>query len=125
MDKNKFIVQETFAMEHDQDTLLPKLDFLLKTTKQTLKNVKGLVLLVSSSSLTQVKLATAMINTLGWQLAVPVVGDYDYQGELSLDLEKILKKISSVKKFKALSAIYSRPAEITISKKQNKFQIVK
>ncbi len=122
---NKIFYRHLFALQFDQDQVLTKLAFLLKKNKLKISQIKSLALLLQDASLTQVKVMTAMINALAWQNEAKVYADYSFVGEVSDFLDKILKKISKIKKFKPLKVVYSRAPEITISQKKHKFQLVK
>ena len=66
-----------------------------------------------------------MANTLAWQFAWPIVADYYFKEASDKVLAKQIKKISTIKKFKAISPQYQRQAEITISQKKFKYTINK
>ncbi len=110
-----------FVMNKGEDSTLLQLDNLFKKNKLGFKDIKGLALTVKEASLTQVKIFTAIINTIGWQFNLPVTAQY-YQ---ELSIAKILKDLAKQKKFKALIAKYKNKAEITISKKPKRYSLVK
>ncbi|MFA5127270.1 MAG: hypothetical protein WC465_04730 [Patescibacteria group bacterium] len=121
--QDKIVAQVNFILSTDQDKLLFTLDKLLKKNKISLAKVKGLFLLVHETSLTQIKLFTATINTLAWYHSLPVMADWHYLGKIEDDLKKITASFKKVKKFKPLVVTYQRPPDITISKKRPKFTI--
>lgn len=125
VDKKKVLAQADFILQPDQDTLLPELDYLLFKAEKKLQQIRGIVLSVTDSSLTQIKIATAVINTLAWQLDIPVVGDFSSPVQLKMNLDFLLVKLSKQKKFRSLKAVYQRPVKITLSKKKSKFVIKK
>ena len=100
-------------------------DNLLQSLPVNVKDITGLILYVQEASLTQVKVFTAVINTLAWNFNIPVVGEYFNSQKLEKNLTKLLTKLSKEKKFKPLVVKYKKPAEITISKKQPKYSIIK
>lgn len=110
-----------FVMARGQDNILSHLDKFFKNNKLRLKEIKGIALVVAEASLTQVKIFTVIINTMGWQLNVPVMAEYYNK----VNLETILKKLSRVKKFKALKIEYKRKPDISLSKKKIKYKLVK
>ncbi len=122
---NKIFYRHLFALQFDQDQVLTKLAFLLKKNKLKISQIKSLALLLQDASLTQVKVMTAMINALAWQNEAKVYADYSFGGEVNDLLDKILKKIGKIKKFKPLKVVYNQAPEITISQKKHKFQLVK
>lgn len=113
--------QLDFAMVPAEDNILAELDKL----KVNFDSIKGIGLIINDASLTQVKIFTATINTLGWQFDVPVVGEFYVKQTIDKILPKLVKKIEDTKKFKALEVKYKHKADITISKKQAKYKIGK
>ncbi len=83
------------------------------------------VLLVKEASLTQVKLAAAIINTLAWLESKPIVGEFFYHLTEAEVLSQQFAKILKTKDFTPLKVDYLRPVDITISKKVNKFKLTK
>lgn len=108
-----------------QDNSLVELDKLLKQAKIKLSDIKGLALVVKDSSLTQLRILTTVINTLGWQLNVPVAAKFYYQGNFVKLLPKLLNDISQTKKFAVINIKYQHQPDITISKKVAKYKISK
>ena len=126
IDKNKatWILDDqghSFAMEPGRDNILAELDKL----KVDWKKISGLVLVVKEASLTQVKIFTAIINTLAWQFDLPVVGEFYYQEKFEQVLQLLQKKLSTQTKFEPLRVEYQHNPDITISQKQPKFIITK
>ena len=114
-----------FSMGVGEDKTLASLDEVLAKNKIKLKDIKGAILVVREASLTQVKLYTATINTLGWQHAWPVVGKYYFTEDFKDLLLKLLKQLAAKSKFEQLEVDYRRKPDITISKKQPKYKISK
>lgn len=117
--------QHDFAMPVGEDNSLIELDKFLKTAKVELKDIKGLALAVKESGLTQLRVLTTVINTLGWQLQVPLTAKYYYKGDFAKLLPKLLKDLAKQKKFRAVSIEYQRKPDITISKKKAKYSLTK
>ncbi len=111
--------QLDFDMKTSEDNILAKLDKL----KIDLQTATGLGLVINDASLTQVKIFTAIINTLGWQFDIPVAGEFYTDKKIADVLPGIIKKIDDAKKFMPLEVKYQHKADITISKKQPKYKI--
>jgi hypothetical protein len=114
-----------FDLEFGKDSLFEGLDTFLVKNKLELKSFSGLILAVEDPSLTQVKVATTMVNTLAWYFKWPVVGEYYFSGHLEDVLVKLSKDVSKLKKFTPLKVKYQRQPDITISKKRPNFRIKK
>jgi len=124
--KNKQIIfSHDFKISRGEDKSLLELNKLLKDNKLKLENFSGFILLVKDASMTQVKIFTTTVNTLAWQFNWPILAEYYFKEESNKVLDKLLNKLSKVKKFKAVSPKYSRQAEITKSKKKVNYTIVK
>ncbi len=121
----KIIYRLAFKLDFDKDQILSKLFVLLKKNKLSISKIKAFILLFQEGSLTQIKVSTATINALAWCSGAKVYADYNFRGELSDSLVKILSKLDKIKKFKALRVVYARKPEITISQKKHKFTIMK
>ena len=115
--------QCAFDMQAGQENILTEFDDCLHQENIELRNITGFGLAIKQASLTQVKVQVTIINTLGWQLQVPVVADFFYQGDLKI--EDLVNKIEKQKDFKAIKPEYQREAEVTVSKKTPKFTIAK
>lgn len=113
--------QLDFDMVPADDNILAKLDEL----KVDLADMKGIGLVINEATLTQVKIFTAIINTLGWHRDIPVMGDYYTDKNINDILPTLLKKIDGTNKFFPLEVKYKHKADITISKKQPKYKIAK
>ncbi|MBT7228139.1 hypothetical protein HN859_01345 [Candidatus Parcubacteria bacterium] len=117
---NKKVEQQLdFDMQPAEDNILAKLDEL----KIDLQTVNGLGLVVNDASLTQVKIFTAIINTMGWQFDIPAVGEFYTDKNINDVLPEIIKKIEDSQKFSPLEVKYQHKADITISKKQPKYKM--
>jgi hypothetical protein len=114
-----------FSMQPSQDNLLLELDKFFKKRKISFKDLKGLILFVQEASLTQVKVFTATLNTLGWQFSLPVVGEFFSQTSLEKVLPKLLKFFKKQKSFQPLAVKYKNKPLITISKKKPKYVVIK
>ena len=122
-----------FTMQPGEENILAELDVFLNKEKITLDKITGLGLAIKQASLTQVKVQVTIINTLGWQLQVPVASVFYYQDDLKI--EELVEQISArggsasggkkQKTFQAIKPEYQQAAEITISKKTPKFIITK
>ena len=125
LDKKEIKYSHQFVMIKGEDSLLLHLDKFLQNNQLTLKSFTNLALTVKEASLTQVKIFTAIINTLGWQFNIPVLAEYYYSGQLKDVLVSLLKKLSKQTKFKALKVKYKQAPDITISTKHPKYKIIK
>ncbi len=114
-------VSHKFTTEPGEENVLLNLDKFLRKQKVNLAKFKGFGLAVEESGLTQVKVLTTIINVLGWNYQRPIAGVF-YEQDL---LEKLVKTLAKTKKFKQIKAQYQTQPEITITKKKNKFKIVK
>lgn len=114
-----------FVMPIGQDTSLVELDKLFKKAKVSLVDVEGLILAVKESSLTQLRVLTTVMNTLGWQLNKPLTAKFYYQGNFDQQLPKLLKAVKKNKKFTAVNIEYQRQPDITISQKPAKYSLSK
>lgn len=122
---DKLLASQIVIKSEQSDDFLASLDELFKKTGKNLSLVKAFILLVKEASLTQVKLAAAIVNTLAWLQAKPILGEFFYQQTEAEILNILLAKIAKLKDFKPLMVEYQRPVEITISKKINKFSLTK
>lgn len=125
VENNKIVLSYEFVMVRGEDTILLHLDRFLNKHKLSLADIKKFILLVKEASLTQVKIFTTIANTLAWHFDWPIVADYYFKGDSVKVLDRLIKKLSKIRKFKAVSAKYKRKAEITISKKKAKYKISK
>ena len=122
---DKLVASQLVAKIEQSDNFLAALEALFKKTGKNISSVKAFILLVKEASLTQVKLAAAILNTLAWFQAKPIMGEFFYQ-DLEIELlSKLFIKISKQKDFKPLMVDYKKPVDITISKKVNKFSLTK
>ena len=125
----QIIFFHSFNIDKGEDQSLLYLEKMLSKNKLKLHNFFSFILLIKEASLTQVKVFTTMANTLAWNFNWPIVAEYYFSAtggqENNMILNKALKKLSKIKKFKAISAKYYRQAEITISKKKAKYKISK
>jgi phage-related protein len=62
---------------------------------------------------------------LAWQFDWPIVADYYFKEDNEQALAKLLKELAKIKKFTAVNPKYNREVDISISKKQPKYKIVK
>ncbi len=125
LDRGKVKFFLVFSFKPGTDQTLFYLDKFLQKHKIKLSQVKGFVLLVKEAGLTSVKIFTVIINVLAWQLNVPVVGKFYFKEAEDKVLTDLLTKLKNTKQFKPLTVNYQREAEITISKKPQKFVITK
>jgi hypothetical protein len=125
IEDGKIKFSHDFSMEVGEDRTLESLDQLLAKNKIDFTDIKGAVLAVREASLTQVKLYTATINTLGWQYNWPLVGEYYFELDFEILLPKLLKQLSGQSKFEQLQVSYRKGPDITVSKKQPKYKISK
>lgn len=122
---NKIFLTHSFDVIRGEDKSLLQLQKMLDNNNLKLKDFSSFILLVKEASMTQVKIFTITANTLAWQFNWPIVADYYFEEDNEKILSKLLKKLAKLKKFKALSPKYSRQVDITISKKQAKYKLVK
>lgn len=120
---DKLIASQTVDTSQQQGMFLASLDQLLQQQNISLEKIEALALMVKEASLTQVKLATAVINTLAWTNNKPVAGDFFYQTSDEQALVNILDQLAKNKSFVPLDVKYLKPVDITISKKVNKFSL--
>ena len=106
-----------------QDNFLASLDQLLQQQNIHLDQIESMALLVKEASLTQVKLATAIINALAWTNNKPVAGNFFYQTSDDKALAGAFIQLAKQQSFAPLSVKYLKPVDITISKKVNKFSL--
>lgn len=125
VEKEKVKFRYDFTMEPSQDNLLGELDIFFQQTKTDFKYLTGLILFVQEASLTQVKVFTATLNTLGWQLNLPILGEFYSSKNFASYFPKLLKKLKKQKKFKPLTVNYKKKPLITISKKRAKYVVIK
>lgn len=116
-------LKHPFAMILGEENILAELDLFLKTNNLELTQTQGLALSIREASLTQVKILVTIINTLGWQLDIPVTASFYSQIDIEQLNQQLITDLDTTKGFTALKAEYQREAEITISKKENKFKI--
>lgn len=122
----KILGHKNFVIGRGEDKSLQYLQKFLGQENLKLASFKGILLTIQDASLTQVKVFTNNINTLGWQLDMPVLASYYYQTEeYDKILQNLLKKIAQLKKFKAIKADYKYKTQISISKKHPKYKINK
>lgn len=121
--KGKIKFLHKFITEPGEENILFNLDKFLRKNKINLKKFLGFGLVVDTSSLTQVKLITTIINTMGWNYQKPVEAIF-YQVKAD-GLEELVKSLTKQKKFKQIKVKYQSKPEITISNKKNKFKLVK
>lgn len=114
-----------FAMAKGEESSLLNLDKLLKSNKLSLRDITDLVLAVKDASLTQVKVFTAIINTIGWQFDLPLAADYYFKGDFKDVLPGLLKKLEKQRKFAPLKAKYKQKSDISISRQKPKYTIIK
>ena len=115
----------SFVLLKGQEKILQELDNFLKQNNFALKNIKSIILLASDVSMTQIKVVTAMINTLGWQLNIPVTASFNYQGDFESAWQRNSKILQKIKTFMPLQVEYRHQPNITASQKQYDFVISK
>jgi hypothetical protein len=114
-----------FVLLRGEEKILSELDSFLKQNNFDLKNIKNIILLAGDISMTQIKVVTAMINTLGWQLDIPVSANFNYQGDFETAWHKNSKMLEKIKCFVPLQVEYKHKPNITASKKKYDFIISK
>ena len=119
--KGKIIFSYNFILEIGEESILKELDIFLKKNKILLNNIKGLILLIKESSLTQVKVIFIIINTLGWNLNIPVVCKFYFFKDFKELLPNLINKIENNKSFKYLDIKYKQKPNITLSQKKSKY----
>lgn len=124
-DGKKIKYLSDFEIKRGEENNLEHLDILFKKYRISWAKVKGLIFLVQNASLTQIKVMATMINTIAWTYNLPLSGQYYFKKNWEDILDRQIKKIKSLKKFKPLPVHYQHPTEITISHKKNKFQLLK
>jgi hypothetical protein len=125
VEDSQVLMTHNFNIIRGEDQSLLHLNELLTNNKLKFKDLSAFVLLVKDASMTQVKIFTTVSNTLAWQFDWPIVADFYFKEDNDKMLAKLLKKLAKIKKFKAINPKYSRPVDISISKKQPKYKIVK
>ena len=86
--------------------LLFDIDEFLKNQKISLKDLRGLAVLVGKGSFTATRVATTVANTLAYTLVVPVLA------ALEIDFAKLPAEIMNTPVGRYASARYSAPANI-------------
>ncbi|MCB9802767.1 hypothetical protein H6761_01975 [Candidatus Nomurabacteria bacterium] len=117
------VKEHNFDMLVGEENILPELAQLVTKEAIDFSDLSGLALAIKESSLTQVKVATTILNSLGWQWSIPVVAYFDYLEKEQEILAKAKNDLAQKEKFVAIKPEYAKQAEITISKKKNKFKI--
>lgn len=112
-----------FAMLPGEDNVLSELDNFLHQANFELKQVKGMGLSIKEASLTQVKVIVTIINTLGWQLNIPVAASFYLSSPVKEINQQLLASLKNKHEFTSIIPEYSREAEITISQKTQNFEI--
>ncbi|MDD5749376.1 MAG: hypothetical protein PHO91_01150 [Patescibacteria group bacterium] len=113
-----------FELKQDSGGCLLYLDDFFKKEKIDLTKISGLIFLLLESGLTQAKVLTAILNTLAWQLSVPIAADFYYQGSYQQALVKAKKDLAAKKSFAPISAQYKQAVDITFSKKKRNYKII-
>jgi hypothetical protein len=114
-----------FVMLQGDENILVELNSFLLDQKLELKNIKALGLSIKEASMTQVKVIVTIINTLGWQLNIPVEASFYEEQTVSDTNQKLLANLKNKHEFSSIIPEYSREAEITISQKTPSFTIEK
>jgi hypothetical protein len=122
---DQVFISHNFDIVRGEDKSLLHLQELLDNNKLKLEGFQSCVLLVKDASMTQVKIFTTTMNTLAWQFDWPITADYYFKASSEDKLAELLKKLVKIKKFKAINPEYSREADISKSKKQPKYKLVK
>lgn len=110
---NTKLVQDNFAI-NKTDTLLLRLDQWLNKINKTKLDIQGLGVVVGKGRFTNTRVATTIVNTLGFALGVPVVGLTDSNFDFFVD------KIKEVSVGRYVSAKYGGEAHIGNVKSKNK-----
>ena len=116
-------VRRDFELEKGSEDVLLNLDIFFKKEKIKPKTLTGLIFLVEEAGLTQVKVLTAILNTLAWQFDLPTASRFYFSENWSTVLAKVKKELSPKKGFKSIKAQYKRPVDISLSKKKAKYKI--
>lgn len=124
-DVNKIKYNHNFALLRGEEKILQELDSFLNKNNFELKNVKNIILLAGDISMTQIKVVTAMINALAWQLDIPVTASFNYQGDFESAWQRNNKILEKIKTFMPLKVEYRHQPNITASQKQYDFVISK
>jgi tRNA A37 threonylcarbamoyladenosine modification protein TsaB len=111
-----------FAMLPGEENVLSELDNFLQQANFELKQIKAIGLSIKEASLTQVKVIVTIINTLGWQLDIPVTASFYLTSPVEIN-QQLLASLKNKQEFSAIIPEYSREAEITISQKTQNFEI--
>lgn len=116
-------IHHDFNLEIGKESILKELDIFLKNNDLELKNIKGLILLVKEASLTQVKVIITIINSLGWNFNIPVVGKFYFKEDYKEILPALIKEMGDSKEFEEIKIEYQQKPNITLSKKKSKYII--
>lgn len=112
-----------FAMLQGDENILAELDNFLLKQKLELKNIQALGVSIKEASMTQVKVIVTIINTLGWQLNIPVEASFYSDLSVAEINQQLLANLQNKHEFTSIVPEYSREAEITISQKTPSFTI--
>ena len=117
------LLRQDFDLEKGSEDLLFYLDVFLKKEKIKLKDLTALIFLLEEASLTQVKVLTASLNTIAWQLDLPTAAKFYFSGNWPTVLAKAKQELDLKKGFKPIKIQYKRSVDITLSKKKQKYKI--
>ncbi len=106
-----------------EENILAELDNFLHQANFELKQVSALGLSIKEASLTQVKVMVTIINTLGWQLNIPVEASFYLDLPIAELNQQLLASLKNKHEFTSIIPEYNREAEITISQKTPSFKI--
>ncbi len=112
-----------FTMLAGEENILAELDNFLHQANFELKQVSALGLSIKEASLTQVKVMVTIINTLGWQLNIPVEASFYLDLPIAELNQQLLASLKNKHEFTSIIPEYNREAEITISQKTPSFKI--
>ena len=112
-----------FVMLQGDENILAELDSFLLKQKLELQNIKALGLSIKEASMTQVKVIVTIVNTLGWQLNIPVEASFYSELSIAEINQQLLASLKNKHEFTSIIPEYSREAEITISQKTPSFII--
>ncbi|MCH7759757.1 tRNA (adenosine(37)-N6)-threonylcarbamoyltransferase complex dimerization subunit type 1 TsaB [Patescibacteria group bacterium] len=109
------VVYLTLARKQDRsESILKGLNQLFKKTNQSVKDIKGLIVVNGPGSFTGIRVALSIANTMAWQLKIPVVGISLNKGNNTQTLIKAGRpKLLKIKTGRFVRPFYGRKLNIT------------
>ena len=108
-----FKLEEKCLYNQSSEKLLPLINKLLKKTKKTLADLKGIVAVKGPGRFSAVRIGVVTANSLAYALRIPALGIKADEARSDLDYLKLKRRLAQVKVGDKVKPVYGKKPNIT------------